>query len=177
MKVVGLDLSLTSAGLAVIVDDAAAVERFTSVTAGPLVTARHRRMRRMVNGIYEWSAGADLVVLEGPSYGSTTPHQHDRSGLWWLVAHRVRDAGLPLAVVPPTSRAKYATGKGNASKDAVLVSVVRRYPDVNVTGNDEADALILAAMGARFLGRPIDVVPQLHLTALKGAQWPDMELE
>lgn len=172
MKVVGLDLSLTSTGLAVIINDAAAVARHTSPTAGPTPTARHRRLMRITDEIHDWATGSDLVVLEGPSYGSTTPHAHDRSGLWWLVVHRILDAGLPLAVVPPATRARYATGKGSASKDAVLVAVVRRYPEVNVTGNDEADALVLAAMGARHLGHPIDNPPKLCLTAMDGAVWP-----
>lgn len=172
MKIVGLDLSLTSTGLALIVDGIADVLRFTTATAGADTTARHRRLKRIADEVHEWCTAADLVVIEGPSYGSTTPHQHDRSGLWWLAVHRVLDAGLPLAVVPPSSRARYATGKGNAPKDAVLAAVVRRYPAVDVTGNDQADALLLAAMGARRLGHPIDTVPKLCLTAIDGAAWP-----
>lgn len=172
MKVTGVDLSLTSTGLAVIVDGTASVARFTTTTAGNDVGARHRRLIRIAHQVHEWCTGADLVVIEGPSYGSATGHQHDRSGLWWLAVHRVLNAGLPLAVVPPTSRARYATGKGNAAKDAVLAAVVRRYPDVDVAGNDQADALVLAAMGARRLGSPIDTVPKLHLTAMDGAAWP-----
>ena len=75
---------------------------------------------------------------------------------------------------PPTSRATYATGKDNAGKDAVLAAVVRRYPDVDVTGNDEADALVMAAMGARLLGHPLeDSLPQSHLRALAGLELPD----
>lgn len=172
MKIVGLDLSLTSTGLAVIIDGTAHVLRQSTAPAGDDVGRRHERLVHIAGNVREWCTGADLVVLEGPSYGSATGHQHDRSGLWWLVVHRILNAELPLAVVPPTSRARYATGKGNSGKDAVLVSVVRRYPEVNVTGNDQADALILAAMGARRLGHPIDVVPKLCLSAMKGAAWP-----
>lgn len=173
MKVTGLDLSLTSTGLAVLVDGTAHVTRLGSTPAGDTVTHRHHRLLWIANEVLEWCTGSDLVVLEGPSYGSTTGHQHDRSGLWWLVVHRVLNAGLPLAVVPPTSRARYATGKGNAGKDAVLVAVVRRYPEVDVTGNDQADALVLAAMGARKLGHPIDAVPKPCRLAMGGAAWPE----
>lgn len=174
MKVTGIDLSLTSTGLALIVDGTAHVDRHTTRPAGPVTTDRHDRLLSIAETVHNWSTGADLVVIEGPSYGSATGHQHDRSGLWWLVVHRLLTDGLPLAVIPPTCRARYATGKGNAAKDAVLAAVVRRYPEVEVTGNDQADALVLAAMGARSLGRPIDVVPKLHLTAMEGAAWPDM---
>jgi len=172
VKVIGLDLSLTSTGLAAIVDGTAHVDRYVTRPGDGTMEHRHHRLMAITAGVWSWAGGADLVVLEGPSYGSTTPHQHDRAGLWWLVVHRIMGAGLPLAIVPPTSRARYATGKGNAGKDAVLVAVVRRYPEVDVTGNDEADALVLAAMGARKLGHPVDVIPKANLTAMDGASWP-----
>ncbi|GMA22268.1 hypothetical protein GCM10025864_44320 [Luteimicrobium album] len=57
----------------------------------------------------------------------------------------------------------------------MLAAVIRRHPTVDITGNDEADALILAAMGARHLGHPIDDVPATHLAAMNGGQWPDLE--
>jgi crossover junction endodeoxyribonuclease RuvC len=70
-------------------------------------------------------------------------------------------------VVPPATLKTYATGKGNASKDAVLAAVVKRYPGWAVTGNDVADAVVLMAMGARLLGHPLESsLPQSHLRAL-----------
>lgn len=172
MKIVGIDLSLSSTGLAVIVNGRANVARHSTAPVGDDVARRHRRLLQIAGDVRSWASGADLVVLEGPSYASVTGHQHDRSGLWWLVVHRILGAELPLAIVPPSSRARYATGKGNSPKDAVLASVVRRYPEVDIIGNDQADALILAAMGARRLGHPIDVVPKACLTGMTGAAWP-----
>lgn len=172
MKIVGIDLSLSSTGLAVIVNGRAQVARHKTAPVGDALARRHYRLLEIAEVVRSWASGADLVVLEGPSYASTTGHQHDRSGLWWLVVHRLLSSELPLGIVPPTSRARYATGKGNATKDAVIAAVVRRYPEVDVTGNDQADALILAAMGARRLGHPIDVVPKASLTGMTGAAWP-----
>lgn len=172
MKIVGIDLSLSSTGLAVITNGRADVVRHTTAPVGDDLARRHRRLLEIADVVRTWASGADLAVLEGPAYASVTGHQHDRSGLWWIVAHRILGSGLPLGIVPPTSRARYATGKGNAPKDGVLAAVIRRYPEVNVTGNDQADALILAAMGARRLGHPIDVVPKVALTAMAGASWP-----
>ncbi|WP_344250995.1 hypothetical protein, partial [Isoptericola hypogeus] len=93
-------------------------------------------------------------------------------GLWWLMVHRLLRNDYPVAVVAPPARAKYATGAGNAAKDKVLAAVVRRYPNVEVTGNDEADALVLAAMGARRLGHAIDDLPKNHLVAMEKVAWP-----
>ena len=74
-------------------------------------------------------------------------------------------AGHPVAEVAPALLKKYATGKGNAAKDEVLASVVRRYPQVDISGNDISDALVLAAMGARQLRTPIE-------TSMPVATWP-----
>jgi crossover junction endodeoxyribonuclease RuvC len=121
-------------------------------------------------------AGADIVVIESPAYGSVTGHMHDRSGLWWLVCARLTANGIPVVEVTPQQLKMYALGKGGGAgtgKDAVLASVIRRYPTVDITSNDTADALVLAAMGARHLGHPIESdLPALHLRAMAKLAWP-----
>jgi hypothetical protein len=59
-------------------------------------------------------------------------------------------------IVPPTSRAKYATGKGNAKKDMVVASAIVMFGEKLVIDDNAADAMFLAAMGARYIGNPID---------------------
>ncbi|MBA3907928.1 MAG: hypothetical protein H0X35_14780, partial [Pseudonocardiales bacterium] len=151
--VIGLDLSLTSTGIAIIDGGSVTLHRVKSKGAkGDTLAARHVRLLRITDetyslGIYNSTDRCSLVVIESPAFSRTTGHMHDRSGLWWLTVDIFRMHGYPVAEVTPTARAKYATGKGNAGKDAVLAAVVRRYPDVEVSGNDEADALVLAAMG------------------------------
>ena len=68
----------------------------------------------------------------------------------------------------------YGTGKGNAGKDEVMLATARRYTNqAEVANNDQADALVLAAMGARHLGAPIEEsLPQSHLRALDKVAWP-----
>ena len=70
-------------------------------------------------------------------------------------------------VVPPKTRAKYATGNGGADKRAVLAAVRAAYPQFTIRNDNEADAVVLAAIGARSLGHPIDDLPASHLAALK----------
>jgi crossover junction endodeoxyribonuclease RuvC len=187
MKVIGLDLSLTSTGVAVATQDGAVTDRITSKPV-PNATLEDRdvRLYAIERRVMEYVTGdVDLVVVEGPSYGSTTGHQHDRAGLWWLVVDALFRRGQRVVEVPPSSRMKYATGRGNASKDDVLSAVIRRYPHVDVNGNDEADALILAAMGARHLERPLEPGPYLSaalpkqgmskacLVAMGAVHWPN----
>lgn len=178
MKIVGLDLSLTSTGLAVVdPHHGHAVDRIQTKPTDGTLAARTARLHLIVDSIHGWIAGgtADLVVIEGPALATRSAHTHDRSGLWWLVVSRLLRNDYPVAIVPPSSRAKYATGKGNSPKDAVLAAVIRRYPDADITGNDEADALILAAMGARALGYPVDELPKTHLDAMAKVAWPSTE--
>lgn len=168
-NVIGLDPSLTSTGVA---STAGWVDRIHPKK--PLTGIN--RLRVIVTSVRELTKTADLAVLEGPSYNSTGGHQHERAGLWWMVYDCLDLRGIPTAVVAPASRCRYATGKGNASKDAVLSAVVRRFPDVEVTGNDEADALVLAAMGADYLGRPMAAMPATHRAALDKVAWPDLDI-
>jgi crossover junction endodeoxyribonuclease RuvC len=180
VKIVGLDLSLASTGVAVIDRDSIAVGQIRTKPTGDGLVARRERLRRIRKELRTFLIATDLVVIEGLAYASRSPHATERAGLWWLVVDQLLAEYVPVAVVSPTARAKYATGKGNAGKDAVLAAVVRRYPDVEVTGNDEADALVLAAMGSRSLGCPIEAggitgLPKTHLDAMTRVVWTDTE--
>lgn len=169
----GLDLSLTSTGVCILDGEAAALHTVTSRPAGDGWAARRSRLLTITSRLVALAWDADLVVVEGPAYSKTTGAQHDRAGLWWMVVNALYSQGCRVAVVPPTSRAKYATGKGNSGKDAVLAAAVRRYTWVPIGGNDEADATILAAMGRRFLGSPVDdPLPAVNRGAMAGGAWP-----
>lgn len=134
----------------------------------------HVRLQQLRDDVLEAiPADVALVVIEGPSYGSQSRQagHHERAGLWWLVTHSLWKRGIDYAVAAPSARAKYATGKGNAAKADVVREVTRRF-DWFAGGEDEADALVLAAMGVDWLGHPIAVMPQTHRKALDAVQWP-----
>lgn len=164
--VVGLDLSLTSTGVA-LMRTGFRTYRITPEGYGL------SRLRLIVDAVREYTDGATLVVVEGPSYGSIGAGTHERAGLWWMVQDSLASASIPCAVVPPSNLKKYAVGVGGgpkASKDAVLVAAARRWPTFDGR-NDEADALWLAAMGLDYLtGRT--VVSELNRLALKSCSWP-----
>lgn len=160
-RVIGLDLSLTSTGVA----GNGWTDRIKTKCRG------HMRLDVIVDNILDFVRHADLVVVEGPSYGSTGSSYHELAGLWWLVTHNLWVHGIPFAVAAPGQVKRYATGKGNADKDVVIRQVARRFPWFE-GGNDEADALILAAMGADQLGHPIAAMPETHRKALKSVEWP-----
>jgi crossover junction endodeoxyribonuclease RuvC len=161
MTVLGLDLSLTSTGLAL-----TTTSTITPKTRG---YDRLRAIRERVLAIAR-SGSVGLVVVEG-RFNGTSAGQHELGGLWWHVTEALDAAGYPLAVVAPTTLKKYATGKGNASKDAVLLAAARAFPWFE-GGNDEADALFLRAMGCDATGTPIVDMPARNREALDAVQWP-----
>lgn len=173
IPVVGIDPSLTGTGIAT----PTGVSVVTSQPGNGTVLDRRNRLTRMADTIAFTVLESvvprmALVVIEAPAY-SKTGHQHERSGLWWLLIDRLIDAGHMVCEVAPSARARYATGKGNAGKDQVIAAVVRRYPGVDVNSNDEADALVLRAMGCRYLGQPIDNdLPLANRAALDKVTWP-----
>lgn len=179
--VVGLDLSLASTGAARI-DTAAGDVKLQRIQSKPrarrkdepaaTLTERGVRLRRITTQALTLCQGARLVTVEGPAFASSGAGTWDRAGFWWLVVNSLLAARVPLVEVPPSNVKIYATGKGNADKDTVLASVVRRYPDVEVDGNDVADGLVLAAMAARFIGHPLEPsMPQTHLRGMDNVHW------
>ena len=176
--VVGIDLSLTSIGIATVVDGLVTrIERV--VSKGRKDDTLEMRWQRLHSiQVSVWARvgprDPDLVVIEAPSFGSQYGHPHDRSGLWWMVMDSLMGPDFSVVQVPPTVQAKYGTGKGNAPKDQVLTDVVRRYTQLPTVlrGNDEVDVLILAAMGSRRRGWPVkDDLPKTHLAAMDVVGW------
>lgn len=180
-RVVGIDLSLTSTGIATVrIGPGDTTITTQTVGSAPLSTRtgatlaqREARLRGLADKLIGHVVGATLVVIEGPAYTGAYGQAHDRSGLWWQVVSHAHYLGCKVAEVPPSNLKQYATGKGNAPKDHVLIEVSRRFSGVAIVGNDAADALVLAAMGARHLGHPIDGVPATHVRAMDKVRWPE----
>lgn len=170
ITVIGIDLSLTSTGLAVINDGGIRLHRITSTGhKGDTLDQRRDRIRSLAVGITHRIPTGAAVAIEAPLYRGRAAmgSAHDRSWAWGKVVDDCHLLDATVVEIMPNLRSKYATGKGNASKDQVLAAACRRYPHVDIVGNDTADALILAAMLSRLLGQPIEhSLPATHLAAL-----------
>lgn len=170
--IVGIDLSLTGTGIATVGNSVNVLTLKSKGNANATLDERALRLHNLTLDVVTRAVFGDTVVIEQPAYGQTGGSHHDRSGLWWLVV----DALIPevdrLIEVTPQTVKKYATGKGNASKDEVVIAVTRRYPHIPVANNNEADALVLAAIGARLSGNPIEEsLPVANLDALEKVRW------
>ena len=152
----GIDLSLTATGIARI--RGGLTDAFTIPSKGKKdddLPTRAARLFDLENRISQCLDTDAFYVIERPAFSSLGGSHHDRSGLWWLLVSKLIH-GRRLIEVSPTSVKKYATGIGNASKMQVMAAAIKRYPEVTIPDDNAADALILAAMGARLLGEPIE---------------------
>lgn len=171
----GLDLSMTHTGIAVTYRD-----RSITVTSAKSsghktdsLARKARRLDKLADAIVEAVPAVDHVVIEAPSYGSPQGAV-DLGGLRWLVLCALVNDGHRVSEVAPGTLKKYATGKGTADKDEVLASVIRRYPAADVSNNNTADAVVLAAMGARFERYPVEYDEELTVQrqqAFQAARW------
>jgi Holliday junction resolvasome RuvABC endonuclease subunit len=161
-SVLGLDQSLTSfAAARVSSDRPVELHRWR-----PGARRGHDRLQWLLDHLEAAAEGCDFGVIEGLSFGAKGSSLLDLAGLFGVVTHRLWQIGLPYAVVPPSSRMKYLTGKGQADKDTCLLAVVKRFPGIEVDGNDQADALTMGAMGADWGGFPLVQMPETHRAAL-----------
>ncbi|MGW7572358.1 hypothetical protein [Streptomyces sp. NPDC054765] len=179
-RVIGLDLSLTSTGVA---------GANWAKTLRPGRRRSHERMNWLCEHIRVGVEEVDLVVVEGAAYaqGGQAGH-HELAGLWWLVTQNLWRHRIPYAVANPHHRTIYATGRANPAQDwprkersrvakgMVRSVAVERY-GVECEGPgryDQADATVLAAMGLDWLGYPTVPVPDTHRRALEAVRWPDL---
>jgi Holliday junction resolvasome RuvABC endonuclease subunit len=168
---VGLDLSLTSTGVA-IGEDTHAIRPGDRRGPERLAFIRSCIRDHLWIRLYE-ADGPTVVLLEGYSFASKNSHAHalgELGGVMRLFFHEHR---IPVIEVPPTCRAKFATGKGNASKSEVVSAISARTGRLWLgPGNeDRCDAWILQEMGRSYFGEPRHNWPSTHLDALNKIDW------
>lgn len=160
--ILAIDFSLTATGLCAIKDGEA---ECVTIGASPREWWEFGdRVREIGDRIHEWGTSEGdrpALVIESPSYGSTG-RGHDMVLVGWhmLVDHLVYRLGYepPLRVVPAQIK-KFVLGKGSGkgvTKTAAAIAAGRRYPDVRIEDDNQADALILGAIGAAVYGEPFN---------------------
>jgi Holliday junction resolvasome RuvABC endonuclease subunit len=92
----------------------------------------------------------DLIIIEGYSFGSRLGQAFSIGELGGLVKVALFEGGYKSIIIPPTCLKKFVTGKGNASKDIMLMKTFKKY-GVEFTDNNKCDAFGLAQMGKAYL--------------------------
>ena len=123
----------------------------------------------------DWGS-LDLIVVESPSLNSKSSTLDQLWGLYWSTLVSLQQYRIPIATVSPNARAQYATGNGSSDKASVVDATVTRYA-LSYSDDNEVDATILAAMGLRHLGAPLELdLPQSHKDAMSAVLWPSKEI-
>lgn len=186
--VVGLDPSISGAGIAVIRTADPRIAMYGNVDAyTQVITSRGRasdtmpqqaaRLLAMRNAVMDRvPRDADLVMIEGLALGKTNPGTDRLAHLFWLLVSAlgqvVPNAHITRVAIPTLKKA--VTDNGKADKRAVQAGVTRWWPGVAMRDDNAADALALASLGAVHMRVPVPFPIQEHTRlALAKLDLPD----
>jgi crossover junction endodeoxyribonuclease RuvC len=172
LRLGALDLSLTGTGIATWHNS----DLRLSTVDGTRTTG-HPRLAEILVAVSALR-DADLIIIEDVWLGIKGTTALRLAELHGLVKHWLWLRCIPYVLVQPAQLKLYACGKGggvDTGKDAVLLAVERRYgAHATVRDNNQADALILLAMGLDQYGTPLATVPAKHRAALAKVAWPEL---
>lgn len=173
MNIMAVDLSLTSTGVCLPEGETLTLKPGFRVGMRRLDWLRAALMLKCL------PSAEDVVILEGYSFASRGRAVVSLGELGGLIRWSLYDHGVPYVDIPPTVRAKYATGRGNAGKDDVLQQAVVRAGRV-FGDNNQADAWWLWQMGLAHYDpeNPLLVkMPAANREALEKVEWTETEGE
>ena len=162
-RLLALDLSLTATGWCL------------DGQTGRITSGKLRGMERIdfiVREVQRLSSGVSLSILEGYSFGSQGRAVFDIAELGGCVRFLLYRLGVPFVDVPPATLKKFATGKGNAPKDAMIAASIRRFGFAG-SDNNEADACLLWCLARHAYGSPVASVSQIQAEAVGKVAWPE----
>lgn len=166
---IGLDLSLTSTGVS--------INGETSVISTKARAAE--RLHIVSSAILDLCASKEIAcaIIEGYSFASRNSQAHSIGELGGVVRMRLWENGIPYIEVPPTCRAKFATGKGNAGKSEVVSSVSAKTGIIfsGAGGDDECDAWLLEQMGLAHLNKSKYEWSEVSISSLSKVDWAPLD--
>lgn len=145
MKIVGIDASLTSTGIAVFEDGDIKTLAIQSGLTGP------ERLIEIRNKVQDVVTGADMVLIEDYAF-SRGDKAHQIGELGGVLRVMFCEMDLRVIKVAPSAVKKFATGKGNAKKELMIKEVYKRWK-FECDTNDEADAYTILQIGLAYTNR------------------------
>lgn len=161
MRILALDVSLTSTGYAV---GEGSDYKLGTIVPPKAAKSGMPRLAYIRDCVLDLARGATMVVLEGYNFHSKTSAVM-LGEIGGIIRLALFEAGIFYVEVPPNTLKKYATGKGKGQKAGILVAAGNRlgYAGDN---DDEADALWLYAMALDAHGRALVQLPAVNREAL-----------
>lgn len=175
--VVGVDPSLTSAGVAILRDGQLVHVSHhghggTSDASDVLRSRRRRKQEHDVTSAATSSGKPDLLMMERPLRVSIG-YAYDRYTLAENILSFFDWKGVPVIYLHPTSAKLWLTGSGRADKKLIVSTVEGLFPGQRFACDDEADATGFALCGAFHLGDPMPPTFQVRPRhTLDKITWP-----
>lgn len=139
MRYVGLDLS-TKTGL-VIIDESGNVLTEKEITSK--IKKDPQRMIDLTEQVLSHLEKDDIIAIEGFSYGSRGKGMSFQFGYGYSVQIALYTNDYDYLIVTPSQVKKFATGKGNASKDNMILPIYKKWGYEHESDNVR-DAFVLA---------------------------------
>lgn len=102
---------------------------------------RFLRFRQFIRDVLPM---ADRVAYEEVRHHLGVDAAHVYGGLQATLTEECEMQQIPYESIPVGTIKKYACGKGNANKDMMLARAQELWPDIEIAGHDQADALHIA---------------------------------
>lgn len=152
--VLAVDLSLRATGYATTVQLASgATDRRCGVIV-PTTRTDPDRMEEIALAVARHARGAEarMVAFEGIAFAAKSSSTDRIGAMHWFARAAVKKARIPYITVPPSTIKQWATGRGNADKNAMVEAANDR---LNWRGTDDniADALHLHALVMEAMGK------------------------
>jgi len=162
-SILALDMSLTSTGYCLNGD------------SGVIRTRKRgwERIGHILGEVAGMASNADLVVIEGYSFGSQGRSVYQIAELGGVVRYHIYTWALPLVEVAPGTLKRFATGKGNSNKDAMIAAAIRRF-GFEGSDNNASDAFLLWCLARAAYGEPVAPVPLVNAAAVQVPEWPEI---
>ena len=185
MSVLGIDLSLTSTGVALIRrDGSVATESITSSKGTDSLTSRSNRLAHVTEAIASWlsewrptqtrTENVELALIESLFSSRSGAGLVERGWLWGKVVDKAISREVPIGEVSNSVVKKWATGGGRAEKLTMGVHMGRLFPDVLFGSDDEVDALAIAHIAACRLGYPVPRLARHGAEAWRAVKFPEL---
>jgi crossover junction endodeoxyribonuclease RuvC len=156
-RFVGIDPS-TKTGF-VVLDEHGQVLRAKELTG--VGSEDPKRMATLIDEVMRHLQPDDVICIEG--FGFASQQAIQLGGIGWGIRMALFRRGIPYIDVPPASMKKFATGRGNAKKDEMVLPIYRKWGFEHSSDNVR-DAFVLAKIAAALRGDSDPTVQPNSLT-------------